>query len=217
MKFKLNISNRHLQMEIEEARKSLARNPHIWGSHERMGRIYYWMEDPSAVEYFRKAIEYYPIDRSIKKNRPLVKVGNLFRLAGEPDLAYNYFERAYIMLKQQAGDINKPEEIFFHRFPDLIAACFVLGKYDEAVVYSHLLQQEDPDPNLFAYNFVRLAEAKLDGDIIKAERLVDELAVKLTKALKLGTGKIQDTGSITSFDLYELAVEMVERMRSEES
>ncbi|MEZ4713245.1 MAG: tetratricopeptide repeat protein [Caldilineaceae bacterium] len=198
-----------LQKELKEAQNRLAQKPERWVGHEKVGRVLHWMGDPSAKDYLKKAAHI-----RIKILRPgrvqgweLMAIANYYRLAGEAQLAKNYFERAYEMLKAEVGDLNNPEEINLNPMQHLVMACFLLGRYEESIVYGKIYREDNPNPNLklLAHRFTELAEAKISKDVTKAERAIDTIAA----GIRSTKGKVQSTGIITSWDAYELGLEVL--------
>lgn len=208
---KLAIDGFQLQKELEEAQARLSAKPNRWVGYEKVGRVLHWMKDLSASDYFMKAAQIRV--GNLKPGRvqgwELLTIGNYYRLAKELDLATNYFLRAYEMLKMQVGNIDKPEEVNFRLMQHLIMVCYILGKYEETAAYGRSFQEDNPNfnPKNMAYVFVKLAEARLTNNIALAQSVVDDLTININKNLKLGNAKIQATGDITGFDLYELAIE----------
>lgn len=209
---RLAIDNSTLQMELAEAQHRLQQNPNTWIGYETVGRVLHWMKDASAADYFRQAIKYYPIEKSILGHRPPIKIGNYFRLAGESEVANNYFLRAYEMLKHEIGDVTDPTQLKFNSIHLLILVCYALKRFEETVMYGAILREYAPnfDPSLLAPNVALLAEAKLTNNVAQAERAIDSIASLIRKSRI----KIQTSGDITPWDAYELGLEVLAEIKA---
>ena len=206
---RLDIKKDVLQKLYVEAQDTYKRYANTWLGNEEMGRILHWMKDSSSKDYFRQAakIRIGNLRPERSQEGEFIVIGNYFRLAGEPEMAYNYFERAYEILKRRVGDISKPEEIRFHPMHKLIIVCFLLGRYEETRELGRVLRENDPDfiPRQLAPQIALLAEAKLTDNLALAERAIDTISASIRK----NRSNILTTGSITLWDAYELGLEIV--------
>ncbi len=206
---RLNINDALLKKELAEAQARLEQKPGRWVGYEKVGRVLHWMKDSSSKDYFRQAakIRIGNLRPERSQEGEFIVIGNYFRLAGEPEMAYNYFERAYEILKRRVGDISKPEEIRFHPMHKLIIVCFLLGRYEETRELGRVLRENDPDfiPRQLAPQIALLAEAKLTDNLALAERAIDTISASIRK----NRSNILTTGSITLWDAYELGLEIV--------
>ncbi|MEZ4713244.1 MAG: hypothetical protein R3A44_39015 [Caldilineaceae bacterium] len=167
------------------------------------------MNNPEAKEYLKHAAKLRIGTLRIGKTQgwELMAIANYYRLAGESQIAQNYFERAYEMLKRDVGDLHDPTQLEFTRMHLLILVCFALKRYEETAQYGAILREHEPDfrPSLLAPNVALLAEAKLTNNVAQAQRAIDTIASSI-RASKI---KIQTSGDITIWDAYELGLEVL--------
>lgn len=76
---------------------------------------------------------------SVHRIHPIVGMGSYYFRKGQIDQTYNYFNQAQAMMARATTtgyDFDNLSRLFLN---DLIELCFILGKYDEALVYINRL------------------------------------------------------------------------------
>lgn len=208
MENRLSVTKKQLQKELEAAQKQLKRGyaKDSWLGHEPMGRVLRYMKDPTAHEHLEKALSdyMYPRLQGHQESTAFIKIGNYNRLLGNHEEAQRYFEKGYALAKQQTGELtDDPASLNYDTMQELIFACFLLGKDEEAIAYGRLFHEDDPNPEWKAYLIAQLAAARLNRDAALAEEVIKSLV----RLIKKSRAKIQTDGIVTLWDTYELALE----------
>ncbi|MCG8350764.1 MAG: pentapeptide repeat-containing protein, partial [Chloroflexales bacterium] len=194
----LEISTKALHKEIEEARQRIAQDGPSWLFLEPLARCLHWLNDPQAAATFREAAQRYPL-RSDDPSAH-IHVGNYYRLAGDRNTAYSYFERAYSLYHAEFQQHSTSATIIA-RF---INPCFLLGYDTEVTELATLLRELDPNP-VVAHTIARLSHARQTCNMKTARAVVDQLA----ESIRLNRSRITATGDITLWDWYELARDLM--------
>ncbi|MEM7130696.1 MAG: hypothetical protein AAF702_30505 [Chloroflexota bacterium] len=218
MDYRISVSENQLQKELEKAQDRYERRSDTWLVREPLGRVLRSMNDPAARIHLEKAASNY-ISSHIKEDRrrqstDYIRAGNFYRLMDEHEIANQYFEDAYELAKHETGDLDDPEAVDYDHMQNLIEVCFLLGSYEEAVEYARLFHQDDPNTDLRAYRYGQLAEAKINQDLVLAEKL----AVRTARGLKKGRTPTGTSGiAVTGWDFYEFILAVIDEIKENQS
>jgi tetratricopeptide (TPR) repeat protein len=211
MKNWINLTDKLLQKELVEVRKRYERSPDKWLRCEPVARVLYWQNDPSASEYFKKAIKFRAMVES-KRGADYLALGNYCRMANEPELGGAYLRQGYEIMQQEKISVVDPNDVVFVIVYYLVMLCFLLGNYEEALIYGTMLREKDPDfdPMYMPEQFTLLAEAKLNRDLAKAEKTVENTSWYLYSSRL----KVSSDGPVTPWDAYDLALQTVDELKN---
>lgn len=206
MNRRVKLTEEKLQKELSIAQERYNLRPHKGRENQVMGRILYWMKDPTAPTYLNKAIE---ISAKVprKQSSNFLALGNLCRMAGDLTQAHHYFLQAYESAKKGMTSELLPDQTVFSELDNLIRACFMLERYAEAVEYGNMMRQENPDfkPDRLYEQFTLLAESKLRDNIATAELARDNLEWFIYSERY----SLSNSGPITLWDVYDIALKTV--------
>jgi hypothetical protein len=210
MKQWIKLTDKQLQKELASAKETYGFYADRWLGNEVMGRVLYWMADPAAEQYLKRAIELRSMAKQ-KRGVDYLILGNYCRMAGDSESAYAYFLQAYEKLKQEIVSELRPGEFIFSEVRNFVAACFLVGHYEEAVEYGTLLREKDGDfnPELIYEQFTLLAEARLHGNLEKAELAADNL----NWSIYAKRTKLTSNGALTLWDAYDIALQTVAELQ----
>lgn len=206
---RLEINRAKIQKELDIAQEAYEKRPNRWAGNEALGRVLYLVDDASAKNYLKKAIEYR--DPSLKGDglpgSELIAIGNYYRMVGDLDSAQKFFQKAYEDHKGKAGNIEHPESIHSVELQNLVKVCFFMNRYDEVIQYGKVFGQDNPKPTLLANSLTALAEARLSGDRETIEMWIDDVEKRIQSIA--GEGNFSITGSVDGIDLYEIVLNML--------
>jgi tetratricopeptide (TPR) repeat protein len=210
MKQWIKLTDKQLQTELTEACNYYQIAPNSWLACEPLGRVLYWMKDPTAADYFKKAIGCHPSKQLLPSLRYLA-LGNYCRMANEPELGRTYLLKAYDVMQQEKISVIDPDALAFGAVRDLVTICFLLGNHEEALQYGAILREEDPDfePHHLYEQVVLLAEAKLNHDLSKAEQAAEAISWIIYSERV----KVSSDGPFTPWDAYDLALQTIAELQ----
>jgi len=191
-------SRKAVEARLAKAQQRLTRFPRSWGGLEQIGRCLRWLDDPEAEAYFRQAAAATPVKEDHAGD--LMRLGAIYRLAGEAEAAREQFGRARAILAPRA----------FREDPDpldiehMIPASFLVGLDDEVAALIARLRAIDPDTDLLCYPIARLAEARRARD---ADLAAEAVAAFVATVRRYGA-HVWDTGGVLPWDWVEIAMEV---------
>jgi tetratricopeptide (TPR) repeat protein len=208
------IDERKLRKELAETLKALETRE-SWYLHEAAGRCLRWLEESEeATRHFSIAARKRPVGNP-PQGDSLVAAGNLHRLAGEHEEARALFSHGRDLLRvkieskleDQGDDVDR--DYLLGDLTYLGLCCFFLGRYEEVEDLEAFEQRVDPSSSISWTG--RIARARRLGDLGEAIRAADEVSERIRKH----RSKITDTGFVTDWDFYELALQTEEGLRLE--
>jgi tetratricopeptide (TPR) repeat protein len=186
-----------VQAELAKLRKRLERRPDSWIQLEGIGRCLRWLGDPEARENLLRAAANYRVKEGRAGDH--MRLGNLYRLAGDAPAAQRHFERARALYAPRAyREDPNPLDV-----EHMIPASFLVGRDDEVAELIARLRAIDRDTDLICYPIARLAEARRTRNPELASEVVSELAAMVRRY----RARIWNTGGPLPWDWYELALE----------
>lgn len=206
---------RTLEETLTERRRDLEQYPNSWIYLEAAGRILRYLSNPEASEYFRKAIAHYSFNPKLGEKDPgdNMRVGSLYRLSGDEERARRYFQRArklYAEAIQRQSRRAHPDPSM--EIEHMIPASFLVKDDEEVAGLIERLRTLEPDVTLAAYSIARLAAARRNRDAKLAEEVVNEFA----KMIRRWRAHVWDTGGVSLWDWYEIAVEVSRELSGQE-
>jgi len=211
---RVSLDERKLRKELQKTRQKLELRE-IWYLHEAAGRCLRWLgESGEATEQFSIAATNYPVGNSSDAH-DLLYAGNLYRLAGDHEEARALFGHGRDLLlvnigrklEDEGDDVDR--DLLLGDLTYLKLCCFFLGRYEEVEDLHGFELRVDPSRSISWTG--RLARARRLGDLDEAIRAADEVS----EAIRKHRSKITDTGVVTDWDIYELALQTEEELRNE--
>ena len=189
-----------LQEGLAQAQKWLKQDPTDWIAIENIARCLHWSNDPSARERFRQAAELAgPAKKWAQNPAGLIRLGNLYRLAGDEKKAKEIFNLAVRVLEPS---VRKPKPNLISA-ADLVEVYFLLGEDEKAeAVWEQFRSQFRHELRVHAVG--QLARERRTGDRAAALEIAKAFAemIREEKTLVYYTA-----AGLTLWDWYELAME----------
>jgi hypothetical protein len=195
----IRLDRKKLRQELANWQVKLAKYDG-WPEYEAIGRLLHWLGEPGAPAYFRHAAAAYLAGDS--SGHALLTAGNWYRLAADMHPAQALWDQAYAKLVPGA---DRGSEIDLQR---LIACCFFLGKYPELEARAQHLAIQRPSSNVRAFTIARLARAQQDQSPPEALAIAQHFADRI----RVNRTKIANTGSISLWDWYEIALRLAKAL-----
>jgi uncharacterized protein YjbI with pentapeptide repeats len=211
---RVSSDERKLRKELEKIRQQME-SWESWYLHEAAGRCLRWLgESEEAARHFSIAARKRPVGNP-PQGDSLVAAGNLHRLAGEHEEARALFSHGRDLLRvkieskleDQGDDVDR--DYLLGDLTYLGLCCFFLGRYEEVKDLERFKRQVDPSHTISWTD--RLARVRRIRDLSEAIRATDEVSERIRKH----RSKITDTGFVTDWDFYELALQTEEELRLE--
>lgn len=186
-----------IRAELAKLRERLERQPHSWVRLEGVGRCLRWLGDPEARHHFRQAAANYKAKEGRAGDH--MRLGNLYRLAGDTGAAQRHFEQARALYAPRTQrELPNPLDL-----EHMIPASFLVDRDDEVAELIARLRAIDRTTGLIAYPIARLAEARRTQNAELAATTVAELAGMIRRS----RAKVWNVGGVLPWDWYEIAVD----------
>jgi tetratricopeptide (TPR) repeat protein len=196
-----------VEAQLAKARKRLERFPDSWGWLEQVGRCLRWLGDPQAADYFRQGAANYQVKEGHAGDQ--MRLGNLYRLAGDTAAAQRHFEQARALYATRAFR-ESPNPLDLEH---MVAASFLVHRDDEVAKLIARLRAIDRDTDLLAYPISRLAEARHTRNADLAAQAAAELAAMIRR----DRAEVWNFGGVLPWDWYQIALETSQRLSAGDS
>ena len=184
----------------------LERKPDSWHHLEVAGRCLRWLKNPSADEYFAKAIEHYPLRKGNPASyKPL---GNLYRLSGAHDEARQVFLKARDLYASRVFKGN-PDDTFVEH---MALVSFLAGRDQEVQDLVIKLKTLTSDRDLIVYSVGKLAHARQTED----SKIAGEAVREIISWIKRERANVWDGYGVMLWDWYEIALDLFRTLNNKQ-
>ncbi|MBA3534242.1 MAG: hypothetical protein H0T73_20165 [Ardenticatenales bacterium] len=193
------VNEEEIHRELSLAQQLLAAAPKPgWTALEEVARYLHWLRDATAPDYFRQAAACYPFR---DRGQDRLRLGNLYRLAGDGAKASEYFAQATHLL-QPAIAKQDPITLQF-----LVESLFLQDRYEEGEQAAQVLRalrakggDRTPSRSLTVTQLARARRLKDSG-------LAKEAAEQFAAIIREENIPVGYVGGPTPWDWYELALQ----------